>query len=168
MLNIDINREKVLRLIRILDTNKANGYHRISVTMIKICDMSIVDPLCCIFERCLETGYLPFPIEASKYNPCAKRLQTKQKNYRPISLLPIFGKMFEKILFDVIYEHFNSNGLLSSHQSGFRPGESNINQLLLTMQNIYNAFDGTPSKEARAIFLDLSKALDRVWHEGLI
>ena len=53
-------------------------------------------------------------------------------------------------------------------QSGFRPGDSAINQLLLITQNIYRAFDETPSKETRAIFLDLSKAFDRVWHEGLI
>ena len=54
------------------------------------------------------------------------------------------------------------------HQSGFRPGESTINQLLLITHNIYRAFDDTPSRETRAIFLDLSKAFDTVWHEGLI
>ena len=97
-----------------------------------------------------------------------KDCKQNKKNYRPISLLPIFGKLFEKLLFDAIYEHLCINGLISPHQSGFRPGDSTINQLLLITQNIYRAFDETPSKETRAIFLDLSKAFDRVWHEGLI
>ena len=59
LLNIDISMEKVLRIIRSLDTKKAHGCDGIYVAMIKICDNSIVDPLCCIFERCLEPGIYP-------------------------------------------------------------------------------------------------------------
>ena len=97
-----------------------------------------------------------------------KGCKQSTKNYRPISLLPIFGKLFEKLLFDAIYEHLCINGLISPHQSGFRPGDSTINQLLLITQNIYRSFDEIPSKETRAIFLDPSKAFDMVWYEGLI
>ena len=54
------------------------------------------------------------------------------------------------------------------NQSGFRPGDTTINQLLFITHKIYCAFEA--SKETRAVFLDLSKAFvfDRVWHEGLI
>ena len=83
------------------------------------------------------------------------------------NVLPTSRLVF-KLLFDAIYEHLCINGLILPHQSGFRPGDSTINQLLLITQNIYGAFDETPSKETCAIFLDLSKAFDRVWHEGLI
>ena len=159
----------MLRIIRSLDTKKAHGCDGISVSMIKICDNSIVDPLCCIFERCLETGIYPSQWKKANIIPVhQKGCKQNKKSYRPISLLPIFGKLFEKLLFDAIYEHLCINGLISPHQSGFRPGDSTINQLLLITQNIYGAFDETPSKETRAIFLDLSKAFDRVWHEGLI
>ena len=72
------------------------------------------------------------------------------------------------MLFDVIYDHLSKHELISSHQSEFRLGESTINQLLLITHNIYRAFDETPSRETRATFLDLSKAFDTVWHEGLI
>ena len=94
-----------------------------------------------------------------------KNLKT---NYRPISLLPIFGKMLEKLMFDALYNHLISNNLLNPNQSGFRPGDSTINQLLSIVHTIYAAFDCNPPCEVRSVYLDMSKAFDRVWHDGLI
>ena len=68
----------------------------------------------------------------------------------------------------MIYDHLSRNKLLTPNQSGLRPGDSAINQLLFITHKIYCAFDNTASKETRAIFLDLSKTFDRVWHKGLI
>ena len=59
------------------------------------------------------------------------------------------------------------NNLLNSFQSGYRPNDSCINQLISITHNICHAFDANPSLEVRGIFLDLSKAFDKVWHEGL-
>ena len=81
---------------------------------------------------------------------------------------PVFGKLFEKLFFDSMYNHFCSNGLLTVHQSGFRPGDSTINQLLSISHKIYAGFEESPSRETRAVFLDFSKAFDKVWHEGLL
>ena len=103
--------------------------------MIKICDNSIVDPLCCIFERCLETGIYPSQWKKANIIPVhIKGCKQNKRNYRPISLLPSFGKFLVKLLFDAIYEHLCINGLISPHQSGFRPGDSTIDQLLLITQ----------------------------------
>ena len=60
----------------------------------------------------------------------------------------------------------NVNNLLSINQSGFRPGDSTIYQLLSITSSIYDAFENYD--ETRAIFLDISKAFDKVWHEGII
>ena len=80
------------------------------------------------------------------------------KNYRPISLLPVAGKMFERILYNNIYEFFTENNLISPNQSGFKPGDSCITQLLSITHEIYKSFnDGL---EVRGIFLDISKAFD--------
>ena len=57
--NIAIDRDKVLKLVRNLNTNKAHGYDDISASMIKICDCSIAEPLCLNFEKCLDTGKYP-------------------------------------------------------------------------------------------------------------
>ena len=169
MENINIDRGKVLHLICALDSKKASGCDSISVSMIKICDMSIVELLCLIFEKCLETGSYPSIWKKANVIPIHKKESRQNKcNYRPTSLLPIFGKAFEKILFDGIFTHLNEHGPITSKQSGFRPGDSSINQLLSIIHKIYSAFEEIPSLETRAVFLDLSKAFDRVWHSGLL
>ena len=89
-------------------------------------------------------------------------------NYRPVSLLPICSKIFEKVIFDSIFNFMIQNNLLKSCQSGFKPNDSCINQLISITHNIYRAFDANPSLELRGGFLDLSKAFDKVWHEGLL
>ena len=90
------------------------------------------------------------------------------KDLRPVSLLPIFGKIFEKCIFDSIYTYFEDNNLFANSQSGFRKGDSCISQLLSITHDILKGFDANPSLDTRAVFLDISKAFDRVWHEGLI
>ena len=84
------------------------------------------------------------------------------KNYRPVSLLPICSKIFERLLFNELYKFLNENDLLSSNQSGFRPGDSCINQLFSITYEICQFFDN--DFEVR-VFLDISKAFDKVWHE---
>ena len=90
------------------------------------------------------------------------------KNYRPISLLPVCGKIFEKCIYNSLYSYLESNDILSKSQSGFRKGDSCISQLLAITHEIYSNFDAYPSLETRGVFLDISKAFDRVWHEGLL
>ena len=89
-------------------------------------------------------------------------------NYRPISLLPIFGKILEKAIFDIICGFLLEENLLNPNQSGFRPSDSCINQLLAITHEIFEAFDCNPSLEVRAVFLDITKAFDKIWHEGLL
>ena len=89
-------------------------------------------------------------------------------NYRPISLLPIFGKIFEKIIFDEIYNFLLEEKPLNPNQPGFRPSGSCINQLLAITHEIFEAFDCYPSLKVRSVFLDISKAFDKVWHEGFL
>ncbi|MCH2389971.1 MAG: reverse transcriptase family protein [Nitrospinales bacterium] len=72
------------------------------------------------------------------------------------------------MIFDGLYTHIYANNLISDKQSGYKTGDSTIKQLLAITHEIHKAFDSSPPKEVRAAFLDISRAFDRVWHEGLI
>ena len=73
---------------------------------------------------------------------------------------------FERLRYNNLCEYFIDNDLISRNQSGFKPGDSYINQLISITHEIYESFDD--GFEVRGVFLDISKAFDKVWHEGLI
>ena len=136
----------------------------ISIWMIKICDTSIRRPLKLIFQSCLESRKFPTEWEKANVVPVHKKSDKRiLKNYRSISLLPIAGKIFERLLYDRIFEFFMKNNLISKNNSGFRPGDSCIKQLLSITHEIYQSFDD--NLEVRAVFLDIFKAFDKVWHK---
>ena len=89
-------------------------------------------------------------------------------NYRPVSLIPICSKILEKMIFDSIMRFLNEKKLLSDAQSGFKPSDSCEYQLLSIVHDIYKSFDCNLPSEVRGIFLDISKAFDRVCQDGLI
>ena len=90
------------------------------------------------------------------------------KNYRLISLLPIFSKIFERVIYNSLFNHFQSNKVFTSSQSGFLPGDSCIAQLLSIIHEIQTAFGNNSTVDVRGVFLDISKDFDRVWHSGLL
>ena len=81
-------------------------------------------------------------------------------------MLPTFGKIFERIIYNSIFEYLTTNNLISDNQSGCKTGDSCVNQLLSITHEIYHSLDN--GLEVRGVFLDISKAFDKVWHEGLI
>lgn len=165
--NINILERDIISIINKLNPKKAHGCDGISIQMIKMCPSEIAKPLSLIFKRCIEDGYFPKIWKKANVQPVHKKASRQTKtNYRPISLLPVCGKILEKVIFDNMYAFFTRNKLITKNQSGFRPGDSTINQLLAITTEIYEAFEN--SNEVRAAFLDISKAFDKVWHEGLI
>ena len=67
---------------------------------------------------------------------------------------------------DNLYLYINENDFISDKQSGYRRGDSTIKQLLSITNDIYKSFN--QNKEIRAVFLDISRAFDRVWHPGIL
>ena len=153
--------------IRRLNINKAHGHDDIPVRLLKICDNAISLPLYIIFKNCISKGNFPKKWKKGNIIPIHKKNERNLiTNYRPVSLLPICGKIFEKIIFDNLYGYVLKNNFISDKQSGYRNNDSTVKQLLSITHEIYKAFDN--SQEIRAVFLDISRAFDRVWHEGLI
>ena len=89
-------------------------------------------------------------------------------NYWPVSIFLICEKAFEKIIFNWLFVHSNYKNLLNSNQSKFRPGVSCVNQLISITHEICKAFDANTSLEVKGVFLDLSKAFDKNWHDHLL
>ena len=84
-------------------------------------------------------------------------------NYRPVALLPICSKLFEKIVFDTVFQHLTVNKLLNPNQSDFMPGDSYVHhQFISITHEMYASFDANPSLEVRGVFLNISKAFDLV------
>ena len=165
--SIQIDPDKIVEIILKQNVKKAHGCDNISMAMLKLCPQAISVPLSLIFQRCVDTGKFPDCWKLANVQPIHKKNDRQIKsNYRPISLLPLCGKILEKIIFDQVYSFLDHNRLISTKQSGFRPGDSCIYQLISITSDIYKNFER--HDETRAVFLDISKAFDKVWHDGLI
>ena len=88
------------------------------------------------------------------------------KNYRPVSLLSVVSKVFEKLVNNRIVDHLEKCGLFSDFQYGFRSSRSTADLLTVVSDRIAGTFNR--SGATRAVALDISKAFDRVWHAGLL
>ena len=148
--SIDIKESDILNILKSLDGNKAHGHDEISIRMLKLSQKSTLKPLKLIFENCLRTTLFP----DQHYLPCANVIQIHKKvdkqlieNYKPVSLLSICGKIFERLVFNSLFNYFIENNLLSPHQSDFIPGDSPVQQVISITHEIYNGFDCNPSLE---------------------
>ena len=105
--SLDFNEDEILKIIRALNIHKAHDHDDISIRMIKMCDKSLIKPLTILFQNSTKSSCYPVIWKRSNIIPVHKKNDKKLvENYRPISLLPIFGKTFEKIIFDIDYTTF--------------------------------------------------------------
>ena len=143
----------ISKLILALNPNKAHGHDGLSIRMLQMGSDSIFKPLSIIFLNCLKAGYFSTAWKKANIVPVHKK-GNKQilNNYQPVSLLPICNKLFEKIIFDTIFQNITVNKLLNRNLSGFMPGESCIHQLISVTYEIYASFDANPSLEVRDVF----------------
>ena len=110
-----ITEKDILAIIKSLDPNKSHGWDNISIKMIKMCGESLALPLKMIFEAALNDGVFPDDWKKGNIVPVHKKdLKTMLINYHPISLLPIFAKIFVKIIFTSMFEYFIENKLFHS------------------------------------------------------
>ena len=158
---------EIFKILSALDTNKATGPDGISNKLLREAAPSISDVLAKIFNKSLESSTYPDIWKMAHVVPLHKKnSQSDPNNYRPVSLLTCISKILEKAVYKYVHNYLISNNLITKKQSGFSPGDSTINQLTCICHQIYESFDNRD--ETRAVFLDLSKAFDKVWHRGLL
>ena len=122
------------------------------------------------FNYLMGTGKFPDIIKLGKITPIFKKEDEPDeqllKNYRPVSTLPIFGKIFEKIIYSRLYNFFVSQGILYDKQFGFRKSHSTNHALNYSISHIKSELK--KGNHVLGIFIDLSKAFDTIDHGILI
>ena len=150
-----------------LDPSKATGADGLGNRILNEVAVPLAQPLSHLFNFCLSLGHFPDLWKMANVIPLFKKDDPLLcNNYRPISLLPCISKVFERILFNHIFAFLKFHKLIVKDQSGFIPGDSTINQLIAICNNLYKCIDD--GDEMLAVFLDLTKAFDKVWHRGLL
>ncbi|GFU60525.1 probable RNA-directed DNA polymerase from transposon X-element [Trichonephila clavipes] len=148
--------------------NKAAGIDRITNRMLKHLPLVPIFELTNIIHNIIKIGYFPIVWKTATVVPILKpgKDPTQAESFRPIALLSILGKVAEKIILKRLYHHVEENNILIPEQRGFRPDLSTTHQLLRVVETIKSGFKN--KKSTGAVFLDIQKAFDRVWREGLI
>ena len=165
--NITLPELEVESVIKTLVIGKASGPNGLSNRILRELSSELAIPFCALFNQSLRSGTFPVSYKEANVCPVPKKGDLSiVSNYRPISLLNSESKLFERLVFKYLFNYLQDNNLLSSLQSGFIPGDSTVNQLTFLYNNFCQALDS--GKEVRAVFCDISKAFDRVWHSGLL
>jgi len=164
---IHIMEDEVLDQLKALSANKATGPDNVSARILKEAGVSIVPSLTRLINMSLQTCEMPLAWKKANVIPLHKKGEKDiLSNYRPISILSVVSKVFEKVIFKHVYNYLHSENFLTKHQSGFRPRDSTVNQLAYLYHTFSKALDD--KLDVRLVFCDVSKAFDRVWHQGLI
>ena len=120
-----ITNDIIEKIIDNLQSKSSHGHDGLSTKLLKSIKAEISTAITHIINQSLNTGTFPDNLKLAKVIPIHKKGDNKVfDNYLPISILPAISKVFEKVIFDQLYEHFNSNGLFYSSQYGFKKNNS--------------------------------------------
>ncbi|XP_057314221.1 uncharacterized protein LOC130655476 [Hydractinia symbiolongicarpus] len=163
----ELSEEELEAAFHSLQINKSPGFDQISSNVLKNCFNELKSPLLHIFNSSLITGIVPKKLKIARVVPVLKAGEVcKVSNYRPISILPCFSKILERIMYNRVYSFLNNNDILYNKQFGFQAGHSTDHAIIQLSQEIFQAFD--ENKFTIGVFIDLSKAFDTVNHEILL
>ena len=157
----------VFNLLRNIDEKKATGLDMIPSKLLKMAASIVTPSLTAIFTKSIITGIYPTEWKMARVTPVFKKGEKSDlNNYRPISVIPVVSKVFEKIVYDQLYQYLNDNQLLSSCQSGFRSLHSTLTALLEATNSWSVSIDNGFLNGV--VFIDLKKAFDTIDHEIIL
>ena len=151
-----------------IKAKKAPGFDRISGLLLKNLPNKAVMKLVAIFNAVIRCKYIPVQWKMAEIIVLLKpdKSPSEAASYRPISLLPVIGKLFEKLYIKRLNEIVSKQNLIIDAQFGFRAKHSTVDQLHRITKFIEDALE--KGEYCVAVFLDVAQAFDRVWHERLV
>ena len=165
--SLKIQVEDVLEILGNLKLGKAAGPDGISTTFLSKCKHLIARPLTIIYNKSLTEGIVPQDWKSANVTPLFKKGSRQEPgNYRPISLTSIACKVLESIIKKGILEHINNEVPLNKSQHGFMAKRSCLTNLLEYLEKVTQILDMGGSVDV--IYLDFSKAFDKVPHQRLL
>ena len=145
-----------------MPSNKAYGLYSFRAKILKCCKYAVSVPLANIFNLSVTKGKYPTKLKLTKIIPIFKEEDETCGNYRPISLLSIFNRCFEKIMYERLVKYIFENNILTNSQFGFRDGH-NIQHAILDILSVIHK-NMNNNKYSCGVFIDLKKAFDTVDH----
>ena len=147
--------------------DSAAGWDDLKSSMIKHVKDSITIPLVHICNRSFVTGIFPSELKIANVVPIYKSGDEMVfSNYRPVSVLPVFSKLLERLVYNRLISHIDDNKLLYEYQFGFQKGKSTHLAIMMLVDKITEALD--QGETVVGVFLDFSKAFDTVDHNILL
>ena len=164
---IEISKDELIHLCNNIHPSHAKGIDDIDPTIVLPSIASIASPLVEIINCSFTTGVFPHALKIAKVVPIFKKgSRDNVSNYRPISILPIFSKLFEKAMLIRLNDYVTKSKILFPSQHGFQSGHSTYMPLLSMQDMISAAIDN--GQYSIGIFLDLAKAFDTIDHNILL
>ncbi|CAB4037008.1 Hypothetical predicted protein [Paramuricea clavata] len=162
-----VSASNMVKLLRQLKASKASGYDGIPTSMIKDGAEELAVPLTYLINSCLEQSVFPDTEKYAKIIPVYKSgKRSSMDNYRPISILPVLSKVFERVVQKQLYEYLEKNSLLSPNQFAFRKHRSTQHPVTLLSDHIRGHMD--KGELTGAVYIDLRKAFDTIDHGRLL
>ena len=159
--------DTVYKLLTKIDEKKSVGLDNIPNKLLKIAADVIAPSLTAIFTASINTGIFPQEWKESRVSPVYKSgARNDPSNYRPISVIPVIAKIFEKIVYEQLYEYLNNYNLLTTCQSGFRSLHSTLTALV-EATNSWSVNIDTGLVNG-VVFIDLKKAFDTIDHNIIL
>ena len=157
---------EIIDEINNLDPSKSVGPFSVPIKLLKIIKHFLAGPLALLYNCSFATGVVPDKFKIARVVPIHKKgARVVTSNYRPISLLSIFNKLLEKLMYKRLVTFLENNSVFFNGQFGFRSNRSTVHATLLIIDKIQNAIE--KKQYSCGIFLDFSKAFDTVNHEIL-
>lgn len=159
--------DDVLNAAKRMSASDSLDYYNMSNNLLKKIIVSFAEPLAVSINQLLKNGNFPDELKISRVCPIYKNGPKDQsQSYRPISVVPVLGKLIELLVYDQIYSFLENHNILNQSQFGFRKGKSTLDALDNLIRQIHSSFENKTI--AQATFCDLSKAFDCVEKEILI